>query len=87
MKIEVEMEEVEREDEFVEIVSSLGFFECTRKDLEELGKFFLAAAQSLPTPRIRDNKLQVSSAYLAEVSDHFKDHETRISVHLGRFSG
>ncbi len=83
MKIEIEIEEIENESECTEeYVSSLSFTDCTRKDLEELGKFFLLASKSLPPARIRPGELQASQMFLNKCSEHFKDHATDISVSL-----
>lgn len=82
MEIEVEYDEKEVEKETVEFVSSVSFNGCTRKDLEELGRFFLHAAKSLPTPRINDREIQVSHTSLYAFSSHFSDHETSIFVSL-----
>lgn len=83
MEVEAEIEEKEIGDETIEFVSSIMFNECSRKDLEELGKFFLWAAKSLPTPRIGKNEWQVSLKCLRNYSDHFKNLETMIFVSLG----
>lgn len=82
MEIEVEFDEKETEEECIEYVSSISFSNCTRKDLEELGNFFLHAAKSLPTPRPNEREYQVSSAHLGDFSNHFSNHETSISAWL-----
>lgn len=87
MKLNVEFEERdvddrEDENEDTEYVSDVTFMECSRKDLEELGKFFLTASKALPTPRLGPRDIRVSQMYLKEFSEHFKDHETMICVSL-----
>ena len=82
MKVEAEFEEKEIGDETIEYVSSISFDDCTRKDLQELGKFFLSAAKSLPAPRLGKNSFQVSSKCLRDSSDHFKNLDTMIFVSL-----
>ena len=82
MKVEAEFEEKEIEDETIEYVSSMSFIDCTRKDLQELGEFFLSAAKSLPAARIGKNSFQVSSKCLQNASDHFKNLDTMIHVSL-----
>jgi len=83
MKIEVEIEEKERDEEYLEYVSSVSFDDCSREELEELGKFFLLAAKNLPPSRISKKEFRVNQMFLNSTSSRFRDHETHISVTLG----
>lgn len=83
MELEIEIDENETEEGIVEQIAMLSFAECSRKDLEELGKFFLLAAQSLPTPEIGSREYQTSVMVLNHHYEHFSDYETSISVSLG----
>jgi hypothetical protein len=80
MKIDAEMEEIEIDDEWVDRISILSF-KGSRKDLEELGKFFLESSKSLPTHAMGNDR-KVSYSYLNNFSDHFKDSEFSIFAEL-----
>jgi hypothetical protein len=66
----------------VEYISQLSFDEYSRMDLEELGKFFPMAANSLPPPQIEHRDFQTSLMPLSEHSEHFSNYETSIFVSL-----
>jgi hypothetical protein len=85
MKVEVEIEENDTNEGCLEFVASVSFNDCSRRDLEELGKFFLLAAKQMQSPRTGKNEFQVSSMSLGEISSHFQNHETHISVALGMY--
>lgn len=82
MGIAIEIDEIETEEGIVEYISQPSLDECSRKDLEELGKFFLMAAKSLPPPQIGPRDFQTSLMALSEHSEHFSDYETSIFVSL-----